>query len=68
MVFLLPLAMALMHVFAASNMITQMLGSFLMTDVALTLRCLLAAGAVFVAVYLCVFRLTARTYYRLVAR
>lgn len=67
-VFLLPLAMALMHVFAAANMITQMLGSFLMTDVALTLRCLLAAGAVFVAVYLCVFRLTARTYYRLVAR
>lgn len=65
-VFLLPLIVALTHTMAASNMIQQMLGAFMLTNFSLTLRCILVTCAVFILVYLCVYRLTARTYYRLV--
>lgn len=65
-VFLMPLTVALIHIAAASNMIRQMLGSFMLVNFTLTMLCILVTCAVFVVVYLAVYRVTARTYYKLV--
>lgn len=65
-VFLLPLLFALLHILAATNMIQYMLGTFMLTNFGLTQLCIAVTCAVFIVVYLCVYRLTARTYYRLV--
>ncbi len=65
-VFFLPLAGALMHILAATNMITQILNAFVMTNNALTLACIAVTSAVYILIYLLVFRITARTYYKIV--
>ena len=67
-VFFLPLAGALLHVLAASPMIAKMLQVFLLFNTGLTLRCVLVTSAVFVVVYLLVYRQTAGVYYRMVRR
>ena len=67
-VFFLPMIVALMHILAATNIITRILEVFVMTNNGLTLVCILATSVVFCLVYVVVFRLTARTYYGLVKR
>ncbi|MDL2317581.1 FtsX-like permease family protein [Eubacteriales bacterium OttesenSCG-928-A19] len=65
-VFLLPLAVTMLHILAASNMIRQMLGTFMLTDFRVTMISILVTSLVFIAVYIICYRQTARTYYRLV--
>ncbi|HWR23435.1 MAG TPA: ABC transporter permease [Feifaniaceae bacterium] len=67
-VFFLPLIGALMHIFAASNMISKMLEVFSLFDKTLTLGCILVTSAVFALVYLIVYRQTANVYYKMVRR
>ncbi len=67
-VFFLPLVGALMHILAASNMISTMLEAFLLYDRALTMGCILVTTAVFALAYLIVYRQTANVYFRMVRR
>ena len=66
LVFLLPLAVALINILAASNLLVQLVSVFAMTDLGLTLVCIAITTVVFAAVYAIVFRTTAKTYYKLV--
>ncbi len=65
-VFFLPLLVALMHIFAAAPMLTQILSAFQMTNNGMTLLCIAVTSAVYAFIYTLVFRFTARTYYRIV--
>lgn len=65
-VFFLPLLAALIHVAAASNMISKILGVFLLYDPMITNLCILITAAAFTLVYIVVYRVTARIYYQLV--
>ncbi len=65
-VFFLPLILALMHVFAAGNMIKLMNNAFVMTNDAITYICIVVTSVVFSLIYVIAFRMTARVYYRLV--
>ncbi len=67
-VFFLPLIGALMHILAASNMISKMLEVFSLYDKTLTLGCIIVTSAVFALVYLVVYRQTANVYYKMVRR
>jgi putative ABC transport system permease protein len=66
--FFLPLAGALIHLLAASNMIIKLLELFSLYNHTLTAICLAATCLVFAFVYAVVYRLTAGTYYRIVRR
>jgi putative ABC transport system permease protein len=65
-VFFLPLFGALLHVAMASNMIIKLLEVFWLYNVKLTILCITGSCAVFTFVYIIVYRLTARTYCRIV--
>ena len=65
-VFFLPLVTALIHIAAATNMITRMLQAFQLYDTGLTFLCILITCLVFSLVYVLVYRFTARNYYKLV--
>lgn len=65
-VFFLPLIAALAHILAASNIITQILNGFVMTNNTLTLLCIGITSAVYTLVYVLIFRATARMYYKIV--
>ncbi|MGI6004821.1 MAG: FtsX-like permease family protein [Christensenellales bacterium] len=65
-VFFLPLVTALIHTAAASHMLIKMLEAFSLYNVGLTLGCMAVTCLVFIAVYILVYRLTARTYYSIV--
>lgn len=65
-VFFLPLLGALLHLSMASNMIIKLLEVFSMFNVKLTVMCMLGASAIFAAVYVFVYRLTAKTYVKIV--
>ncbi len=65
-VFFLPLLMALLHIFAATNILTQIVSSFAMINNTLTLTCIAISVAVYSLVYIFAFRATARTYYKIV--
>ena len=65
-VFFLPLAACLIHMVFASKIIARMLESFLLYDWGLTLSCVGCVSAVFILLYLVVYRLTARVYYKIV--
>jgi len=67
-VFFLPLAVALMHVTFASNMIVRVLEVLMLYNKGLTMLCIAVTSIVFAAAYVCVYRITARSYYRLVRR
>jgi len=67
-VFFLPLAGALIHLLAASNMIIKMLEIFNLYNRTLSALCLAATSIVFGLAYAVVYRLTAKTYYRIVKR
>ncbi len=65
--FFLPLGATLLHMFFASKIMSKMLALFQLFDWQLVLICIGCVCAVFVLLYLLVFRLTARAYYKIVA-
>ncbi len=65
-IFFLPLAAALAHIFAATNIITQIISAFVMLNTTLTLTCIAVSVVVYSLVYVFAFRATARTYYKIV--
>ena len=65
-VFFLPLITAAVHVAFAFPMVRWMLSAFGMNDTALFARCTLGCFGVFAALYVIVYLLTARAYYRIV--
>jgi putative ABC transport system permease protein len=65
-VFFLPLAGALLHVAMASRMLMKMLEIFWLYNDRLTMLCIIGSCAVFTIVYVFVYRLTAKTYLRIV--
>lgn len=66
-VFFLPLLAAGCHVAAAFPMITRLLSLFNLLNVRLYLACTAVCFLVFAAMYLWIYLLTARTYYRIVS-
>ncbi len=66
--FFLPLAATMLHMVFASKIMARMLQSFVLYDLWLVLACIGGTLAVFAAVYLSVYRLTARIYYGIVRR
>lgn len=67
-VFFLPLAGALLHLAAASHMIVRMLELFNLYNRSLTTICILVTSVLFGLSYGVVYKLTARTYYKIVKR
>lgn len=67
-VFFLPLIGSIVHVAFAFKMITKMLLIFNLTDKSLILGCTLLTIAIFTVIYVLVFKLTAKAYYRIVNR
>lgn len=65
-VFFIPLGMTLLHMLFASKIMSWMLGTFQLNDYGLILRCIGATCAAFMLLYLIVYKLTARVYYRIV--
>lgn len=66
LVFLLPLAAAVIHLAAAFPMLRRLLGGLQLTNVPLFVGCLCGTVLVFGLIYLLVFRMTSRSYYRIV--
>lgn len=65
-VFFLPLAAAVIHLAAAFPMLRLLLGGLQLTNVPLFVGCLCGTVLVFGFMYLLVFRMTSRSYYRIV--
>lgn len=65
-VFFIPLGMTLLHMLFASKIMSCMLGTFQLNDYALILRCIGVTCAAFMLLYLIVYKLTARVYYKIV--
>lgn len=64
-VFFLPLIGALLHLGMASHMIIKMLEIFMLHNIKLTVLCMAGSSAVFILIYIFVYRMTARTYFRI---
>ena len=67
MVFFLPLLAAVVHICFAFGMIVKMLAMFNLTNTTLFAICTLSTVAVFAVIYLIVYLLTAKVYYKLVS-
>ncbi len=65
-VFFLPLLAAAVHVAFDYRLMVQLLRLFAMTDVRLTALCTLATFGGFAVLYVLVYRITARAYYKIV--
>lgn len=65
-VFFLPLVVAICHTAVAAKIICIMLQTFQLYNSTLVLICLAVTCALFALIYLIVFRLTAKVYYRIV--
>ncbi|NLN07026.1 MAG: ABC transporter permease [Firmicutes bacterium] len=65
-VFFLPLLGALLHILFAGKMIVKMLEAFSFYNVPLTVLCITLSVLVFAAIYVFVYRVTAKVYYNLV--
>jgi putative ABC transport system permease protein len=65
-VFFMPLIMALIHLLAASNIIKSMMTAFYMVDIGLILNCIGITSAIFAVIYVVVYKLTAKTYFKIV--
>lgn len=65
-VFFMPLIMALIHLSAASNIIKSMMTAFYLVDISLIFKCIGATSAVFAVIYIVVYKLTAKTYFKIV--
>ncbi|MEA5026610.1 MAG: ABC transporter permease [Erysipelotrichaceae bacterium] len=66
MVFFMPLLIAVIHIVFAFKIITEMLSLFGLMNISLFIGCTIATVAIFMLVYLLIYRLTARTYYRII--
>lgn len=66
LVFFLPLAAAVLHLSAARHMIIKMLESFYLFDTMLSTVCIIGSGVIFAVIYVCVYKFTARAYYRII--
>lgn len=67
-VFFLPLAATALHMLFASKIMAQMLRSFMLYDWGLVLTCIAGTLVTFTLLYFVIYRVTARTYYRIVRR
>ena len=67
-VFFLPLAATTLHMLFASRIMARMLKVFMLYDWWLVLACIGGTLVAFTILYLGIYRLTARTYYRIVRR
>lgn len=65
-VFFIPLAVTLLHMLFARRILANMLQAFTMYDWGLVLWCVAGACVLFVLLYLIIYRLTARVYFRIV--
>jgi putative ABC transport system permease protein len=65
-VFFIPLGMTILHMVFASKIMARMLQMFMLYDWGLVLCCIGGVCVVFALLYLIVYRLTARVYYRIV--
>lgn len=65
-VFFLPLLGAIIHVAFAFKMITKLLVMFALTDTTLIFYCTLVTIVIFAVIYIFVFKMTAKAYYRIV--
>ncbi len=65
-VFFIPLGMTILHMVFASKIMARMLQTFMLYDWGLVLMCIGGVCVVFALLYLVVYRLTARVYYRIV--
>ena len=68
MVFFLPIVMAGIHIAFAFTIIKLLLAVIGMVNVKLYLLCTIAAFLVFAVLYVIIYSLTARTYYKIVRR
>ncbi len=67
-VFFLPLAATALHMLFASRIMARMLKTFMLYDWGLVLTCICGTLAAFALLYFVIYRVTARTYYRIVRR
>ncbi len=67
-VFFAPVLMTLVHMVFASRIITRMLNAFRLGNWPLVLTCIGGTFALYTLIYLAVYRLTARVYFRIVRR
>lgn len=65
-VFFMPLVMALIHLAAAANIIKSMMTAFYMVDLNLIFWCIAITGGIFAIIYIAVYKMTAKTYYKIV--
>lgn len=65
-IFLLPLVTAAIHLFAAFPMLRRLLAMFSLTNVALFVKCIIGTILIFGIIYYAVFKITSRTYYKIV--
>lgn len=65
-VFFIPLGMTILHMVFASKIMSRMLQTFMLYDWGLVLSCIGGVCVVFVLLYLIVYKLTAKVYYRIV--
>lgn len=66
MVFFLPLIFAVIHISFAFHVITKLIALFGFTNIPLFFLCMVATIIVFALIYLVVYLLTARVYYKIV--
>ncbi len=66
MVFLLPIVVAVIHLVFAFRIIRKLLAMANLTNLTLFIGCTIGTIIVFVLVYIIVYRLTSKTYYRIV--
>ncbi len=66
LMFFMPLGIALVHILFAFPMLTRILQGLNMSDTQLFLMVMLACFVVFALIYLVIYRMTSRTYYKLV--
>ena len=66
LVFYLPLAVAVIHIAVAFPVLCKLLQAFQLYNTALFLQCTAGAAGLFTLFYLLTYRLTARTYFRIV--
>ena len=67
-VFFLPLAATALHMLFASKIMAQMLRAFMLYDWGMVLTCIGGTLLAFTFLYFAIYRVTARTYYRIVRR
>lgn len=66
MVFFLPLVFAVIHIGFAFNVITKLLAIFNFINTPLFFLCTVGTILIFALIYMCVFFITARAYYKIV--